>query len=56
MQTSQNGIIFIQNAEGFVNHAYPDANGFSIGYGTFYATLAAGLGAFFFGAVRHERK
>ena len=38
MQTSQNGIIFIQNAEGFVNHAYPDANGFSIGYGTFLGT------------------
>lgn len=29
------GISFIKNAEGFVDHPYPDAGGLSIGYGTF---------------------
>jgi len=34
MIVSQNGLIKIQYFEGFVDHAYPDANGFSIGFGT----------------------
>jgi len=34
MIVSQNGLIKIQQFEGFVDRAYPDANGFSIGFGT----------------------
>ena len=34
MIVSQNGLIKIQYFEGFVARAYPDANGFSIGFGT----------------------
>jgi lysozyme len=34
MNTSPNGIKLIQQSEGFVNHCYPDAGGFSIGFGT----------------------
>ena len=34
MNVSQNGLNRIEHSEGFVDHAYPDAGGLSIGYGT----------------------
>jgi lysozyme len=34
MQLSKNGLLRTQHSEGFSPTVYPDANGFSIGYGT----------------------
>jgi lysozyme len=38
MNISPTGINLIETSEGFVDHAYPDSTGFSIGFGTFLNT------------------
>lgn len=39
IRTSQAGIDFLKDLEGFSATAYPDAQGYSIGYGTYIDTL-----------------